>query len=68
VIVVGGGVAQAGESLFVPLREALDAQVLPSHRGRCQVVPALLGERAGAVGAGLLAWEAVAAEGAIRGR
>lgn len=59
VIVIGGGVAQAGEGLFSPLREALQVQVLDSHRGRCRVVRAELGERAGTIGAGLYAWHGV---------
>jgi glucokinase len=62
VVVVGGGVAQAGEALFGPLREAVRRYALPSHAG-VRVVPAALGERAGTVGAGLLAWERVRRSG-----
>jgi glucokinase len=58
VIVVGGGVAQAGEKLFAPLRVALERYTLASHRKRLRVVPAALGEQAGVIGAGLLAWQA----------
>jgi len=58
VIVVGGGVAQAGEKLFAPLRVALERYTLTSHRNRLRVVPAALGEQAGVIGAGLLAWQA----------
>jgi len=58
VIVVGGGVAQAGEKLFVPLRSALERYTLASHRERLQLVPARLGEQAGVIGAGLMAWQA----------
>ena len=58
VIVVGGGVAQAGEKLFVPLRSALERYTLASHRERQQLVPARLGEQAGVIGAGLMAWQA----------
>jgi glucokinase len=65
VIVVGGGLAQAGERLFGPLRERLDHYVLGSHRKHLRVVPAALGERAGVIGAGLQAWQA-AGEGAPR--
>jgi glucokinase len=56
VIVVGGGVAQAGEKLFVPLRVALERYTLASHRKALRVVPAALGEQAGVIGAGLMAW------------
>jgi len=58
VIVVGGGVAQAREKLFGPLREALERYTLASHRERLKLVPATLGEQAGVIGAGLLAWQA----------
>jgi glucokinase len=60
VIVVGGGLAQAGERLFAPLRERLEHYTLASHRRRLRVVPAALGERAGVIGAGLQAWQAAA--------
>jgi len=58
VIVVGGGVAQAGEKLFTPLRVALERYTLASHRDRLRLVPAALGEQAGVIGAGLMAWQA----------
>jgi glucokinase len=51
-------VAQAGEKLFVPLRVALERYTLASHRKRLRLVPAALGEQAGVIGAGLLAWQA----------
>ncbi|MCD0483794.1 ROK family protein [Streptacidiphilus sp. ASG 303] len=51
VAVVGGGVAQAGEVLFAPLRERLaEYAVLPFVR-HLEVRPALLGNDAGLVGA-----------------
>src|SRR4029077_17019318 len=58
VIVVGGGVAQAGEKLFAPLRVALERYTLASHRQALRVLPAALGEQAGVIGAGLMAWQA----------
>jgi glucokinase len=58
IIVLGGGVAQAGERLFGPLRARLERYTLASHRRRLRVVPAALGERAGVIGAGLQAWQA----------
>src|SRR5262245_8607717 len=58
VIVIGGGVAQAGEKLFGPLRAALERYTLASHRERLRLVPAQLGEQAGVIGAGLMAWQA----------
>ena len=58
VIVLGGGVAQAGEKLFAPLKAALERYTLASHRERLRLVPAQLGEQAGVIGAGLMAWQA----------
>ena len=57
VVTIGGGVAQAGEPLFSRLRAAVDRYALASHRVALRIVPAALGERAGTVGAGLMAWE-----------
>jgi len=68
VIAIGGGVSRAGAALFDPLRAAVDRYALASHRRSLRVVPATLGERAGTVGAGLMAWEGAEAEGAARKR
>jgi glucokinase len=57
VVAIGGGVSQAGERLFAPLRAHCERYVLASHRRRLRLVPATLGERAGAIGAGLMAWQ-----------
>lgn len=55
VLIIGGGLAEAGETLFSPLRAAVERRVtfqtLPS------VVPAALGDTAGCLGAGLMAWD-----------
>ncbi|MEU6809018.1 ROK family protein [Streptomyces sp. NPDC046831] len=52
-LIIGGGLAEAGETLFAPLRDAVRRRVtfqkLPS------IVPAALGDTAGCLGAGLLA-------------
>ncbi|MDN0194193.1 ROK family protein [Streptomyces sp. S.PNR 29] len=54
-LIIGGGLAEAGETLFTPLREAVRRRVtfqrLPS------LAPAALGDTAGCLGAGLLAWD-----------
>jgi len=52
-VVIGGGLAEAGDALFVPLRERVDA-LLSFHR-RPLVLPALIGENAGLIGAALRA-------------
>jgi len=56
VVVIGGGLAQAGEPLFTRVRAAVARYALPSHRARLEIVRAALGEQAGVIGAGLLAW------------
>jgi len=52
-IVVGGGLAQAGDQLLAPLREALD--VRRTFEAAPTLVPAALGDQAGCLGAALLA-------------
>ncbi|MFY1679626.1 MULTISPECIES: ROK family protein [unclassified Streptomyces] len=51
VAVVGGGVGKAGEVLFAPLREALDAYAALSFVRGLSVTPARMGTDAGLVGA-----------------
>lgn len=43
-IVIGGGIAKAGDRLFVPLRAALKRQITDWSRARIDVVPAALGD------------------------
>ncbi|SDC85971.1 glucokinase [Actinokineospora iranica] len=52
--VVGGGVAQAGDLLFAPIRAAIVEHVGLSYVRRLKVVPAELGADAGIVGAAAL--------------
>jgi glucokinase len=56
VVVIGGGIARAGRSLFNPLAEYLDPYEWRPHARRVRIVPATLGEHAGALGA---AWNAL---------
>jgi glucokinase len=58
VVVVGGGLSRAGAALMDPLRLAVRRYGLASHTAGLRLEPAALGERAGAIGAGLMAWEA----------
>jgi glucokinase len=56
VVVVGGGVVGAGDLLLDPAREAFrEAVMAPDHRPDVRIVPAELGNEAGAVGAAALA-------------
>ena len=43
-IVIGGGIAKAGDALFVPLREELRRRITAWSRARIDVVPAELGD------------------------
>jgi glucokinase len=56
-VVVGGGVAAAGEELFGPLRAAVAASAPLVDPGAYEIVPAALGPAAGAIGAALWARE-----------
>jgi glucokinase len=51
VFIIGGGIARAGPALFEPLRRELDELEWRPHGSRVRVVPAALGEYAGALGA-----------------
>jgi glucokinase len=63
VVVVGGGVAAgAGELLLAPARAEYRARALGPN-AQADVLAAALGPAAGAVGAGLLAWDAIDAAG-----
>lgn len=54
--VVGGGVIESGEVILEPIRRAFGGRlVAPDHRPGVAIVPAQLGEHAGAIGAALLA-------------
>jgi glucokinase len=55
VIVIGGGAAAAGDLLLDPAREVVAQRALRPGRDTVRIVPALLGEEAGMVGAALFA-------------
>jgi glucokinase len=55
-VVIGGGLAESSGVLLEPIRRAVERrQVAPDHRPVVDIVAAELGERAGAIGAALLA-------------
>ncbi|CAM5419031.1 ROK family protein [Streptomyces griseorubiginosus] len=54
-LIIGGGLAEAGETLFTPLREAVRSRI--TFQKSPTIVPAALGDTAGCLGAGLLAWD-----------
>ncbi|GGW53431.1 sugar kinase [Streptomyces xantholiticus] len=59
-LIIGGGLAEAGETLFTPLRAAVEERV--TFQKLPTIVPAALGDTAGCLGAGLLAWDLLATE------
>jgi glucokinase len=54
-IVIGGGVANIGERLFQPVRQAIDTLAFPDAAKAVRVVPAQLGNDAGVLGAAAVA-------------
>ncbi|MCI3931474.1 ROK family protein [Streptomyces sp. AN091965] len=61
-LIVGGGLAEAGDTLFTPLRQAVADRVV-QFQTLPGIVPAALGDAAGCLGAGLLAWDLLTPEG-----
>lgn len=55
IVILGGGIAQAGEALFAPLARELDRVEWRPAGHRVPVVPAELGEWAGGIGAARMA-------------
>jgi glucokinase len=65
-VVIGGGVSQAGELLFEPIRRTVRESVFITSTEHIEIVPALLGINAGIIGAAAWACEAVtSAHGSI---
>ena len=54
-IIIGGGVAKAGDLLFTPLQESLRQQLFPVHYAALRILPAHFGADSGLIGAGLMA-------------
>ncbi|EST25124.1 ROK family protein [Streptomyces niveus] len=59
-LIIGGGLAEAGETLFTPLRVAVKERA--TFQKLPEIVPAALGDTAGCLGAGLLAWDLLSTE------
>src|SRR5207302_9309736 len=56
-IVIGGGVAKAGEYVFGPIRKVIRERTMKVFHESLQIVPAALGEDAGLIGSAALAIE-----------
>ncbi|MEU6218329.1 ROK family protein [Streptomyces sp. NPDC047022] len=63
-LIIGGGLAEAGETLFTPLRDAVRRRL--TFQKPPEIVPAALGDTAGCLGAGLLAWDLLESTGTDR--
>ena len=57
-IVIGGGVAKAGDFLFDPIRRTITARTIKVFNEHLRVVPATLGNEAGIIGNAALALDA----------
>ncbi len=56
IVVIGGGLANAGKYLFQPLRRQVGLQTLPDARKNVKIVKGKLGDRAGILGAAAVAF------------
>ena len=61
-IVVGGGIAQAGEIIMEPIRRTATACAIRSMSRTCQIVSAELGDNAGVLGGAAMVLQDVAGE------
>jgi glucokinase len=59
-IIIGGGVAKAGEILFNPLKESIKNQLSPAFYDGLEILPAHFSNSAGIIGASALAIEEAA--------
>ena len=58
-VVLGGGLTNAGDLLFDPVRATVAERVMPAYRGTFEIVPAALGNDVGALGAVAAALEKI---------
>ena len=58
-IVVGGGIANAGKYLFDPLRDMIKKRIFPFLAEKTRIVRAQLGEEAGIIGSAMLAKDSI---------
>jgi glucokinase len=56
-LIIGGGVARAGELLFKPFREHLLSQLSGPFKDNLAILPAQFGHEAGTIGAAALVLE-----------
>jgi glucokinase len=66
-VVIGGGVSNAGELLFKPVRETVMARIMRGYKGTFDIVPATLGSEVGGLGAVAVALEVTSSRFQVRG-
>lgn len=59
-IVIGGGIAQAGELIFDPIRRSVEVNALYAPLQACRILPAELGDDAGMLGGAALMFQKLA--------
>jgi glucokinase len=60
-IVLGGGVAKAGDLLFDPIRKTIQSVTMPTFYENLKIVPAALGNDAGCIGSASIALDSLPA-------
>jgi glucokinase len=58
-IVIGGGVARAGDLLFAPIRQTIQSVTMPTFYENLKILPAALGNDAGAIGSASIALDSL---------
>ena len=61
-VVIGGGIAQAGDIILEPIRRTVTATAIRSLARTCQIVPAELGDNAGIFGGAAIILQQLAGE------
>jgi len=61
-VIIGGGVARAGELIFAPVRRIVREEAFERPGSAVQIVPAALGDDVGVVGAAAVVRERLSAE------
>ncbi len=56
-VIIGGGIANAGEFLFDSIYDIISQKAMKIHKKKFELLPAKLGEKAGIIGAAMLAKE-----------
>jgi glucokinase len=60
-IVIGGGVANAGDLLFEPIRQMIQSTTMPTFYENLKILPATLGNDAGVIGSASIALDSLPA-------